>query len=335
MTPPQFGTILLLNGTSSSGKTSLVKALQTLLPEPFLDAGLDRFLWMLPKRYLDRPLWDDVLGLATEAGAAGRQLATGMHHAIAELSRRGCHVVADHVLVEPAWVEECARLFHDLPAWLVGVHCPLAVLEERERIGMDLHDGIIQSIYAVGLTLEHSALLLEDDPEAASHRLRYAIDGLNQTIRDIRNYIMDMRPQRMKAHDLSESLRQLVHEFRANTLVEIKLKVEPGIEEVLDEGTSTALFHIAQEALANAAKHAAASELKVIVERLERDVCLQVCDDGVGFDPDQIDRLLGHGLANMNLRAQAVGGRLEVESRPMQGTTIRALFPFKQEQILS
>ncbi|HQH36504.1 MAG TPA: hypothetical protein PLS77_12445, partial [Anaerolineaceae bacterium] len=137
MTPPQFGTILLLNGTSSSGKTSLVKALQTLLPEPFLDAGLDRFLWMLPKRYLDRPLWDDVLGLATEAGAAGRQLATGMHHAIAELSRRGCHVVADHVLVEPAWVEECARLFHDLPAWLVGVHCPLAVLEERERARRD------------------------------------------------------------------------------------------------------------------------------------------------------------------------------------------------------
>ncbi len=137
MTPPQFGTILLLNGTSSSGKTSLVKALQTLLPEPFLDAGLDRFLWMLPKRYLDRPLWDDVLGLATEAGAAGRLLATGMHHAIAELSRRGCHVVADHVLVEPAWVEECARLFHDLPAWLVGVHCPLAVLEERERARRD------------------------------------------------------------------------------------------------------------------------------------------------------------------------------------------------------
>jgi len=91
----------------------------------------------LPKRYLDRPLWDDVLGLATEAGAAGRQLATGMHHAIAELSRRGCHVVADHVLVEPAWVAECARLFHNLPAWLVGVHCPLAVLEERERARRD------------------------------------------------------------------------------------------------------------------------------------------------------------------------------------------------------
>ncbi|NPV66504.1 MAG: GAF domain-containing protein [Anaerolineae bacterium] len=238
----------------------------------------------------------------------------------------------DEVLIETlasyaAVAIENARLYQQVRR--------LAVLEERERIGMDLHDGIIQSIYAVGLTLEHSALLLEDDPEAASHRLRYAIDALNQTIRDIRNYIMDLRPQRMKVHDLGESLRQLVHEFRANTLVEIKLKVEPGIEEVLDEGTSTALFHIAQEALANAAKHAAASELKVIVERLERDVRLQVCDDGVGFDPDQIDRLLGHGLANMTLRAQAVGGQLEVESRPMQGTTVRALFPFKREQILS
>ncbi len=206
----------------------------------------------------------------------------------------------------------------------------LAVLEERERIGMDLHDGIIQSIYAVGLTLEHSALLLEDDAQAAGARLRYAIGALNQTIRDIRNYIMDMRPQRMDVRNLGDSLRQLVREFRANTLVEIKLKFDPDIEEVLDEGTSTALFHIAQEALANAAKHATATELRVVVERLDRNVCLRVSDDGVGFAAEQIDRLLGHGLSNMTLRAQAVGGRLEVNSLPMHGTTISAFFPFKR-----
>ena len=206
----------------------------------------------------------------------------------------------------------------------------LAVLEERERIGMDLHDGIIQSIYAVGLTLEHSSLLLEDDPDAAKARLRYAIDTMNQTIRDIRNYIMDLRPQRMKAHDLGESMRQLVREFRANTLVEVTLEMDPHVEDVLDEGTSTALFHIAQEALANAAKHATASELKVKIRRLEYNVSLEVCDDGVGFNPEQSDRLLGHGLSNMNLRAQAVGGSLEVESQAMQGTTVRAVFPFKR-----
>lgn len=127
------GTIIVLNGASSSGKTSLVKALQELLNEPFLDAGIDRFLWMLPARYLNRPLWDDVLGRAVQAGATGHRLVSGMHQAIAALSRTGNHVIADHVLVEPAWVAECATLFADLPAYLVGVHCPRDVLQQREQ----------------------------------------------------------------------------------------------------------------------------------------------------------------------------------------------------------
>lgn len=207
----------------------------------------------------------------------------------------------------------------------------LAVLEERERIGMDLHDGIIQSIYAVGLTLEHSSLLLEDDADAAKKRLRYAIEALNQTIRDIRNYIMDMRPQRMRAHDLNESLKQLVREFRANTLVDVQLEVVADVEALLDEGTSTALFHIAQEALANAAKHSAATELKVEVTSEDHVVNLHVIDNGAGFVLNQADSLLGHGLSNMTLRAQAVGGRLSVESAPMQGTRVIAVFPIKKD----
>jgi chloramphenicol 3-O-phosphotransferase/GNAT superfamily N-acetyltransferase len=130
MTP---GTILLLNGTSSSGKTCILEALQTMLVEPYLNAGIDKFIWMLPKRYLDRPLWDDVLGRATEAGEMGQRLFSGMHHAIVTLSRAGLNVVADHVLVDPAWVRECSALFADLPAYLIGIRCPLEVLEQRER----------------------------------------------------------------------------------------------------------------------------------------------------------------------------------------------------------
>ncbi len=129
MTP---GKIIVLNGASSSGKTSIVKALQDILEEPFLDAGIDRFIWMLPRRYLDRPLWDEVLGLATEAGPVGHRLVSGMHQSIAVLSRAGNNVVADHVLVERRWLEECTRLFSDLPALFVGVRCPLEVLEQRE-----------------------------------------------------------------------------------------------------------------------------------------------------------------------------------------------------------
>jgi chloramphenicol 3-O-phosphotransferase len=74
-----LGKIILLNGTLSSGKSSIVSALQDILEEPFLNAGIDKFIWMLPWRYLKRPLWDAVLRLATEAGAVGQWLMSGMH----------------------------------------------------------------------------------------------------------------------------------------------------------------------------------------------------------------------------------------------------------------
>jgi chloramphenicol 3-O phosphotransferase len=126
------GTILVLNGASSSGKSSIVAALQRGLAESYLEAGMDKFIYMLPGRFLNRPLWDGILGLAVEAGPYGHQLFAGMHRAIAALAGAGLNVVADHVLVEPAWVADCARLFADLPAYLIGVRCPLGVLVARE-----------------------------------------------------------------------------------------------------------------------------------------------------------------------------------------------------------
>lgn len=126
------GTIILLNGASSSGKSSILSSIQNTFDEPFLDGGIDKFIWMLPKRCLERPLWDEVLGLAVEAGDSGRKLFSGMHHAIAVLSQRGNNVVADHVLVEKDWWVECASLFYDRPAYLIKVFCPLEVLMERE-----------------------------------------------------------------------------------------------------------------------------------------------------------------------------------------------------------
>ena len=129
--PP--GTIIILNGTSSSGKTCLLKAIQDSFQEPFLDAGLDKFIWMLPKRFLEPPLWDDVLGKAGHAGQTGHQLVKTMHRAILAISALGNYVVADHVFVEPSWLQDCTELFSEQPAWLVGVRCPLEIVEERER----------------------------------------------------------------------------------------------------------------------------------------------------------------------------------------------------------
>jgi len=174
------GTIIILNGASSSGKTMLLRALQDALEEPFLDAGIEKFTWMLPRRYLVRPLWDDVLGLATQAGQTGHTLFSGMHRAIAALSRSGNNVLADHVLVEPAWLRQCAELFAGLPAYLVAVDCPLEVLEERERSRKDRTLGQARAqfplVHAHGiydLRVDTSV----DDPQACARKVVERVMG--------------------------------------------------------------------------------------------------------------------------------------------------------------
>ncbi len=137
----QPGTIIVLNGTTSAGKTSVLRAMQRELDAPYLEAGIDTFLFMLPGRWLDFPLWDEVLGRASHAGPMGLRLFSGMHRAIRELSLAGNNVLADHALVEPAWVVECAALLADLPAYLVGVQCAPEVTAARELARGDRTPG--------------------------------------------------------------------------------------------------------------------------------------------------------------------------------------------------
>jgi two-component system sensor histidine kinase DevS len=206
----------------------------------------------------------------------------------------------------------------------------LAVLEERERIGMDLHDGIIQSIYAVGLALDYARLEVETNPDKALLKLEQAIAGLNTTIRDIRTYIMDLRPRQFRGEDLMDSLQRLIDETRSNTQLEISLV---GPEEgmlVLPTEVSTALFHITQEALANVAKHAHATRVRIQLETTPGRVVMEISDDGVGFELNKVQLTLGHGLTNMKTRAQKIGGNVEVNSAPGQGTTINTWVPLNK-----
>jgi two-component system, NarL family, sensor histidine kinase DevS len=208
----------------------------------------------------------------------------------------------------------------------------LAVLEERERIGMDLHDGIIQSIYAVGLTLEHARLLMAETPDYARTRIEQAISDLNSTIRDIRTYILDLRPHQFHDDGLMQGLGRLAKEFRANTLVEIKVEGPSDAAEVkLPEAHAVALFHICQEALANIAKHAHAHNVQVVLWSTPERLLLEIRDDGRGFDLSTSKLTLGHGLANMQTRARNVGGDVEITSDPKEGTVILAWVPFSTE----
>ncbi len=207
----------------------------------------------------------------------------------------------------------------------------LAVLEERERIGMDLHDGVIQSIYGVGLILEHARLLMADDTDKAYKRIEQAIEDLNSTIRDIRSYILDLRPHQLHDENLMRGVRRLVSEFRANTLVEVSLQGPSDGLADLPDVQAMALFHICQEALANIAKHAHASHVHVNLWTTADRALLEVRDDGRGFNLDQVQQTLGHGLSNMSTRARNVGGDMDLSTEPGEGSTVLAWVPFLKE----
>lgn len=203
----------------------------------------------------------------------------------------------------------------------------LAVLEERVRIGMDLHDGIIQSIYAVGLTLEYTRSIIKENSSDAKEGLEKAIQGLDATIGDLRTYILDLQPSKIQSKALDEAILSLIREFKANTLIDVDFSIDKQIQGTLNQDVASVFFHITQEALANIAKHAHPSKVWVHVRALGDDVALQILDNGRGFDPDNEPQRLGHGLSNMEERAYQIGAGFELVSSPGEGTTITVRIP--------
>jgi two-component system sensor histidine kinase DevS len=203
----------------------------------------------------------------------------------------------------------------------------LAVLEERERIGMDLHDGIIQSIYGVGLSLESALHSFEEDPQDAKTRVQHSIESLNQAIRDLRAYILDLRPRQMGSEGLMSGLNRLITEFRANTLATVQLTGTDHELQELPQPRSMGLFHICQEALANIAKHARATQVDISLWCTDERVLMEIRDNGKGFEMEKMNATIGHGLANMQTRARSVGGDVDISSVIGEGTTVLAWVP--------
>ena len=140
----------------------------------------------------------------------------------------------------------------------------LAIVEERERIAKDLHDGVIQSIYAVGLSLEDLPEVMDEDAGEARVRIDRAIDALHMTIRDIRNFIMGLRPELLDQRDLVGSLLALAEEVRLNSMVEVETSIDASAAAVLPEHARAPVFHITREALSNVLRHSHATRASIV-----------------------------------------------------------------------
>lgn len=213
----------------------------------------------------------------------------------------------------------------EIEQWVEGVERLQALAEDRERIGRDLHDGIIQSIYATGLLLESIQPVIPSDPERAQAQLGRVMDSLNDTIQDIRRYIFDLRSD-MIDDDLRTGIERLLRDFHVNTLLETELEISGTVKPVHSMARRRHIFQIVREALANTAKHARARWVKIRIDYAEDGLDLTISDDGIGMEKLLISK--GYGLRNIRERARLLDGTLRIESAPGAGVTYHLTVPY-------
>ena len=200
----------------------------------------------------------------------------------------------------------------------------LAVQDERDRISRELHDGVIQTLFSLGLGLEAARALIPADPERADDRIDDAVESIDGAIRELRNFIFQLRPQHAASMGFSRGLTELAREYEVNALVRPILEIPANVDARLPEDLSPDLLAVVRETLSNVAKHARASEVTIRLD-LGDAVTLDIADDGVGFSPDTLK--VGRGLENIRERADALGAWLDVTSAPGEGTRLRLSTP--------
>ena len=246
------------------------------------------------------PVRGTVLGTLLVANAAGRRPFGAADVQLTETFAEQAAVAVEH-----------ARLQQELDR--------LAVLEDRERIAKELHDGVIQALFAVGLGLQGSAMLARD-PDL-QRRIGGAVEELDRVIGDLRNYIFGLRPGILADRQLDQALHRLAQELEHKAGVVTVVEIDPEAAGTLAD-VAPDIVQLAREALSNVSRHAQATTCRVSLYRDGGAVVLEVDDDGQGFDPT-LARPGGQGLGNLGARAESLGGRVEIDSRSSEGTRVR------------
>jgi signal transduction histidine kinase len=197
--------------------------------------------------------------------------------------------------------------------------------DDRERISRELHDGTVQSIYAAGLMLEDVSMTIEEDPRKAQKKLRQVMANLNQTIRDIRSYIFDLRGH-STGKSLTEQMQELVETHRVSAPFDISFSVKGHCPESVSPFLTQNVLRVLGEALNNVRKHSRATEVDVRVEYDQDQLLLEVSDNGIGFN--KYPTRVGQGFLNMRERVQLLGGYMVIDGRQGAGVRLSLSTPY-------
>jgi len=218
---------------------------------------------------------------------------------------------------------------HDTPLLLAVVEDITdrkQALADRERISQDLHDNLLQSLYAVGMQLEAGKLLVGKAPRKSKQHVTQAIRQLNHLVLEVRQFITDLTRRTAPTLDFSVALNQLVASCSSETRTAPELDLDPTALTVVTPTIGEQLLSIAREALSNSVRHASATHRSVSLTKTDGSIRLRVTDNGKGFDPGR-KRRRGHGLANMAARARTIGAQFTLDSAPDRGTSITIDIP--------
>jgi signal transduction histidine kinase len=200
----------------------------------------------------------------------------------------------------------------------------LVVMDDRERIATELHDGVIQSLFAVALGLQATALRITDSQAEA--RIEEAVGEIDRAIRDLRNYIFGLRPGILADRHLDQALRDIADDLATKNGIKISVDIDPGIAAELSSSAGD-IVQIAREALSNVGRHSGAATAHLRLIREGKATVLEIRDDGKGFDASRRQRAGHQGLANLRKRATSLGGEAHIQSGANIGTTVRIALP--------
>jgi PAS domain S-box-containing protein len=234
-----------------------------------------------------------------------------------ELNRTKCMVAVGTDITEQKRAEEALRR---------SEQAVRRAFEERERLSQDLHDNLLQSLYAIGMGLELTKHRIQRISQTNAKRLEDSVSQLNSVIREVRSFIPRMQPLMAEEQTLGVALRALIDSFMSTGAGEITLNIDDEAAMRLTPKQRTHLLAIAKEALSNSIRHTKADRRMVRLQRQGRTICLEITDNGRGFSLAG-RHSLGMGLKNMRARARKLRGRIAISSAPNKGTTVTLSIP--------